>query len=45
MAPMIAREILLLAGCAPPVGALAVSAEMRGLCADGWSAAFGFAAR
>src|ERR1044071_1281695 len=45
MAPMIAREILLLAGCAPPVGALAVSAEMRGLCADGWAAAFGFAAR
>ena len=28
MGPMIAREIVLLAGRAPPVGALAVSAEM-----------------
>jgi hypothetical protein len=30
MGPMIAREIPLLAGHATPVGALAVSAEMRG---------------
>jgi hypothetical protein len=31
MGPMIAREIAPPAGRAPPVGALAVSAEMRGL--------------